>query len=255
MNARTTLKNLVCVIGTGGMPLSSLSVYVYYILRKNEPTTYRQIRKDLLLSMASINRHNKVLAVLGALEIDSHPGRATVYKPKDFSDLQLKQVLRGNAQKKGGLLRSSSLDIYNKDLDIRRDIYNRMFKYRRQEERAGSVPARDLADSTPTLKTIIDALPSNQRSFKVNPKSMKRLQDLESKVDVASYIKWFVRVKLERLIPRFNMGIFLYSGMIDEFKAIAKKSEKVDKYKTVAKRLKGHFEDRAKKFKEEVEDG
>ena len=235
------------------MPLSTISIYLYYLLRKREPTTYRQIKKDLLLSTASVNRHNRVLASLGALEIDSSPGRATVYTPKDLDDKQLNRILTPLLKGRTASAQRYSSSLYNNsNQDKRRDLYNRMFKYRRQEEHKASVPVSALVDSTPSLKTIVDALPSNQRSFKVNPNAMKRLQELESRVDIAAYIKWFVRVKLERLIPRFNMGIFLYSGMVDEFKVVSKKLAKVDKYKTVTKRLKGKFEDRAKKFKEEM---
>jgi hypothetical protein len=239
------------------MPLSSISVYLYYLLRDGEPTTYRQIKKDLLLSAASVNRHNRVLTALGALHIDSSPGRATVYKAKELGNGQLERILAPLLKGRTTPAHSASSSLYNNDndKDIRRDIYNRMFKYRRQEERAGSVPVSALVDSTPSLKTIVDALPSNQRSFKVNPSSMKRLQELESTVNVKNYIEWFVRMKLVRLIPRFNMGIFLYSGMVDEFKVVAKKLDKVEGYKKISSRLKEGFESRAKKFKGEVEDG
>ena len=253
MNTRTTLRNLFRVVSAGGMPLSTISVYLYYLLRNSEPTTYRQIKKDLLLSTASVNRHNRVLASLNALSIDSAPGRATVYTTKELSNSQLEKILAPLLKGRTASAHRYSSSLYNNDnQDKRRDLYNRMFKYRRQEEHKASVPVSALVDSTPSLKTIVDALPSGQRSFKVNPNSMKRLQELESKVSIKSYIEWFVRVKLIKLIPRFNMGIFLYSGMVDEYKVVARKLDKVNKYKTVTKRLKGKFEDRAKKFKEEM---
>jgi hypothetical protein len=252
MNNRTSLKNLVSIISAGGMPLSTLSVYVYYLLRNEEPTTYKQIKKDLLLSTASVNRHNRVLAALGALIVDSSPGRATIYKPKGLDNDRLKNILAPPLKGRTASAHRYSSSLYYNN-NIKKDIYNRMFKYRRQEERAGSVPARDVADAnTPELNSILNALPSNQKGFKVNPSSMKRLRELSSKIDVVQYIKWFVKVKLGRLIPRFNMGIFLYSGMVDEYKVIAKRLMKVEKYKTVTKRLKNQFDDRAKKFKEEM---
>jgi ribosomal protein S27AE len=154
-----------------------------------------------------------------------------------------------------GLPVSSSLtSIYNKDREIRRRIYNKMYRYKQKEERVGSTPARDLAKKVPAVKAILNELPSDQRNFKVTESAQKRLEELASKIDIAKYTKWFVRVKLIRLIPRFNMGIFLYTGMVDEYRATLKRTEKVDKYKTVSSRLKKSYDERAKHFKKEMED-
>jgi hypothetical protein len=250
MSTKTTLRNLVRMVGAGGIPLSTVSVYLYYVLREGEPTTYRQIKKDLLLSTASVNRHNRILSAIDVLDIDSSPGRPTVYSPKELSDEGLKKLLAPLLKGRKTPAPRLSSSLYIDDDVKRREVYNRMFKFKRQEEQKNSRPARDLAKSIPAVQTILDILPSDQRNFRVSPGAMKRLHELD--VDVSKYIAWFVKVKLVKLIPRFNMGIFLYSGMIEEYKRAADKMTKVEKYKTVGKRLKGSFDKRASDFKKEM---
>jgi len=260
------LLNLIEVIRFGGLPPLALTIYVYYLLRNEEPTPYHRIKRDIHLSSASVHTHNKALKALGVLEIGgpsstaSKAGYTNIYRVKGFSDDQLKAFLgsKGLDLKReggGGLLPSSSyiINIYNKDKDIRRKIFNKMYRYKQKEERAGAVPAQKLSKKVPAIAAILNELPEDQKNFKVTESAKKRLEELASKIDVARYARWFVRVKLIRLIPRFNMGIFLYAGMVEEYRATLKRTEKVDKYKTVSSRLKKSYDKRAERFKKEME--
>lgn len=99
------------------------------------------------------------------------------------------------------------------------------------------------------MKVLKQHIPTEHLNFRVTPAHLKRLEKLATEVDLEAYCKFFVKHKLGKTVTSFGIGIFVYEGIVREFKLKQRKTTKANSYKQVSSR-KASFEAAAKEFEE-----
>jgi hypothetical protein len=234
---KTTLKNLFKLVKNKVLTSNAIPLYLFYKLREGQPTPSKAIQAHLQLSGTIINHMNHALEDLGLVEISRGPGRANIPYTFPLSDERLVEILES----------STLLSSIYKYRDSRINRYHMKSKTITINKRRTGVFGLKSSE----LETIVRQLPKDIESFSCTPKHLRQLSKLADEIDIATYAKWFVDKKLGKTVDAFNLGIFLYPGILDEYKAVRARLEKSARYKRISKK-KASFEEAANKLEEEL---
>ena len=198
-------------------------LYTYYLLRDGEPTSLKEAVKATKYAQPTIVYGRKVLTTLGLLRIERS---SKISIPHILEEpIKMTESLRGQLE----------------DLKQSRDQYHPI---RYQKKKSTSCE----------LKQLLTLLPEEHRSFTATPVKLTALKKLTKELDLERYTRWFLRHKLGKTVEGFNLGIFTFRGIVDEYLRSRVKTKKADSYKKVSDR-KETFKKKARQFKEEMEDG
>lgn len=244
VKASEGFSNLFTLVGKGLITTNTIALYLYYKLKVTEQVTLKQIKKYVGLSASAVQVHNALLETLGLLVLDrpQKPGRVnTVVKVHALGSFQLRTILKDDA-------------LLSQLVTIKEDRFN---KYNLKAQKADQETySRTKYSSQKTLntpmpevvRTVISVLPEKHRVFTVVPKQLKLLKRLDTQLDLKAYTNWFYRQKLKSgIIKRFNLGIFLYQGIVEEYQESVKKIEKTQVVKKTRSSQSANLQKKAEK--------
>lgn len=222
---RKTLENLYRFIPRRILTGNDISLYVFLKLHEREPLPLSKISKAVGLSTTNVVFRITVFEMLGILRVQRKAAahRTNIYHPLPLSDSDAITLLGNNTLlQKINKLKDAKIHKYHpKGYSVdKEDII--LIKRKRDLSSALSEP----------LKLVVRYIPEKFASmFRVTPDLERRLRKLSEKLDLEVYTKWFMTRKLGVTVDHFGLGIFLYEGIIDEYRVVRSKLEKTKRYK------------------------
>jgi len=227
---RRTLSNLYKLVAVNILTANSVALYMFCKLNEGK-LTVNTIHKSINLSTTIIRHHLHIMNELGIIAWSAQRGKAGEIICSDLDDEATERILGDSS-----LL--SSLSNY-KDLKINK--YNtKGYEY--------NILKGGGSDELQVLKELI---PAEHLNFRVTPAHLHKLKQLAGDVDLADYCKYFVKHKLGKTVTSFGIGIFVYEGIVREYKLQTRKKQKANAYKKVSSR-KASFDQAAKEFEEDI---
>jgi len=170
------------------------------------------------------------MEVLNLITVD-RSGKANVYHVNEINKAKLKSILSDeNLLSEVEQIKANRIEKYNPrgiKVDLNHLNTTTLFlknKYNTIDIGVGGV--------TRSVTSALSIVPKCFSGFWLEPKHLAKLNRLHIEpLDLEAYTKWFFKNKMGKTVHSFSMNIFLYNGILDEFRAIAKKQKKVDKYK------------------------
>lgn len=215
----STSENFFRLIHAEVVNVTDLALYLYCKTNEGEPLPLTSFVRTLHLSQTAVVHHLKVLEILGLVEVD-RTGKRNRYFPQSVSNEATDALLSNNdVLDKVKSLKDQKIDKYHpKGVLIRKK--NILYKEDASEQMGHS------------LATVLKHIPKQfATQFYVNPSQLAKLDKFAEKVDLETYARWFMKYKLGKTVHSFNINIFLYPGIIDEYRAVRSKLEKAKQYK------------------------
>jgi hypothetical protein len=232
-----TLQNIFTLVQRRFLTPSSLAIYIFCALNKEKKISIKRISEGTSLSQAIVRHHLKLMQQIKLISWKVNKTHTSEIECCELTEEQTSCIL-------STCLLLSSYNIYNINNKNNTNSINIIDNKKGGASRQGS---------NPSLTLLIKLLPEKYKSFMITPVHRKRFEKLVTLLDsdFEAYCKWFVTKKLGKTVKTFGLGIFLYQGIIDEFKDSLVKVRKNNAYKKVSLR-KSKFEKEAKALEEEI---
>jgi hypothetical protein len=237
------IENLLGLLTDLVISEKTIVLYLYYRLHGSEAPTLDQVKQGTGLNTATIRKHTSLLEALKMVTVDSKrggrgKGRGVVALPVEKHTTPLPSyildILNIPSQKTNSQLYIQHL--YGTDDNNSNNIYKKkrgygmLFSKKDIEEDADWQKAREpLAKHFKDFEIDVSALLRRNRFTSL----LDLLED--STFDFAGYCHWYHEHKYSE--RGFNFGLFLYSGMVAEYRAYTESS---GKYLKTASRLAGN---------------
>jgi hypothetical protein len=232
--------NLLQLVSKDVISNASVSVYLACALYANDSITVAKIQKKVQLSATIVRHHLKIFETLGIMKITRHQG------------IPLKILVRPITNSLLSNIFNDKVIIANTKeyIDININKYNTSSRTINKYIEEG--------DPSVQVQELMKHLPEKFSNFKVTKHNLRQLELLAADLrlqgaEFETYVKWFVHNKLGKSVHSFGMGIFLYPGLIEEFKNRRLRTEKAENYKHVRSR-KSKFDRASVIFEEELND-
>jgi len=204
------LANLLKLVESDIIVNTAPLVYTACLLwQKKSEIPVSAIQRVTKLSATIIRHHLQAFETLGLMQIFRHQGSPLQITIVPFTIELLNQILADeDTIAKVKTYRDTKINVYN----IASKNRNNKDIYKERECRF-------------YVTQFLDHLPEKHKDVRVTPHNLKRLEILSADLylsgwSLTDYTKWFVKYKLDKTIHSFGMGIFLYPGMITEFKNV-----------------------------------
>jgi predicted transcriptional regulator len=236
-----TLQNIFSLMQRRYLTPSSLAIYIFCSMREEKKMSLREISEGTGLSSLIIRHHLKLMQEIKLISWKTNNKNKSEIECSEMSEKQLACIL-------SRCKLPSSLNIYNINTkNNTNNIINNNIKSKKTGRKL-SIQAQNS-----NLESLIRLLPEKHKKFSIAPTNLTRFERLVHVLDsdFEAYCKWFISKKLGKNVHTFGLGIFLYQGIVDEFKTSLVKVKKSNAYKKVSLR-KAKFEKEAEALEEEI---
>jgi hypothetical protein len=230
---RSTFSNLFRLVEADLLTSNSIAIFLYCKLYEGNRLSPKAIADATGLSGLCVRHHLNIMNALNIIEWRPTKGKSVEIICKELNDEGTTATLRSS--------KISNIVANYKD--------TKMNKYTPKGYMVDS--KTQLKKESENLKIILEHLPDTFQPFRITPAYEHHLNSIAKEIDIADYCKWFMQKKLGKKIATFSMGIFLYRGMIEEYKVLKHIHDKQNAYKKVSVR-KASFEAEAIVFEEEM---
>ena len=254
---KQSIENLTELIEKKLLNSTDLALYVYLAVHSGEAVSLRILQKRLAQSVTSIVHHIAILELLQLISIAriKKPRKHNVYTVKDLSKERVLKIV-------------SDKNTYLSQIERLKDSKIGKYHPKALSVHTGSSLILDINNNisieeegkctdelSEPLKYVLRKVPEEfATTVIVRPQQIHALQVLndDTNFDLQQYVKWFMDRKLGITVDRFSLGIFLYPGMITEFKTKQLKKKKSNRYKAKNKVPESDIQKKKKKLEEEL---
>lgn len=242
---KVTVINIQKLIEKKILSTTSLALYFVLEVHSGEALSLSKLSKGLGQSVTSIVHHIKMLELLRLIKVERQKKpKRNIYTTASLNDSFTLRLLSSN---------NSILSKIDTLKDTKINKYHPKASSIKEEEIKDIRRGRCTTALSESLKLVLSKLPSKYiTTVVVRPQQEAKLKLLSEKIDLAVYVKWFMAKKLGVTVDRFSLGIFLYDGMIDEYKVVRGKWEKAQRYKKKDKVSKEAIDESDKRLEEEL---
>lgn len=191
---RDTLKNILRLVRRGVIPQKALQLFVYYLSQSGLSGNIAGAQDVLRFKPPEIFCLTSILKMIKVVQMVESPDGLIVQVVPSLTDQKYANILRNSGlQHKLDVLAHR---IYSKSHDA-------FMKY------GGA------------LETIAYLVPSENRTFYMDPVKLRVLDKLAEAINIEDYVRWFVIHKLPRL-KVFNLSVITHNDILAEFRRYQK---------------------------------